>query len=204
MRRLLLLLLLPVAASAQPLVLSDSLTAASDTLTTGEFKHVVEVPVEAGHRLVVAMTTPDFDPYVIVRSPTGAQAENDDCTPGDRTTSCLDWVADTTATVRVIATSYARGETGAFRLAARTVAPGLSDREVTCPPLPSAEGLTGEVTYALRFAPDGRLVGSEARTSAPALQIAVDRLVGGCRAEPLPPDVPQVPQATLHTFRAGS
>lgn len=203
MHRLLLLLLLPAAASAQPLVVSDSLTAASDTLTSGEYKHVVEVPVEAGHRLVVAMTTPDFDPYVIVRSPTGAQAENDDCTPGDRTTSCLDWVADTTATVRVIATSYARGETGAFRLAVRTLPPGLA-REVTCPPLPGTDGLAGEVTYALRFAPDGRLLGSEARTSAPALQIAVDRIVGRCRAEPLPPEAPQLPQATLHTFRAGS
>ena len=203
MRRLLLLLLFPAVVSAQPLVVSDSLTTASDTLTTGEFKHVVEVPVEAGHRLVVAMTTPEFDPYVIIRSPTGAQAENDDCTPGDRHTSCLDWVADTSATVRVIATSYARGETGAFRLAVRTLPPGLA-REITCPPLPAAEGLTGEVTYMLRFAPDGRLLGSEARTSSPALQIAVDRVVGGCRAAALPPDVPQVPQATLHVFRAGS
>ncbi len=205
MRRLVpFLLLLAAPASAQALVVSDSLTAASDTLTSGEYKHVVEVPVETGQRLTLTLAADAFDPYLIVRSPTGAQRENDDCTPGDRHTACLDWTADTTATVRVIATSYAPGETGAFRLAVRASEPGLGAREVRCPSLPTAPGLAGEVTYLLRFAPDGRLLGSEARTSAPALQIAADRIVAGCRADPLPPDAPQVPQATLHVFRAGS
>jgi|GEM_PF-6426840 len=202
--RLLLLLLLATPVAAQSFVVADSLTAASDTLTSGEYKHVVEVPVEAGQRLVLGLTADAFDPYLIVRSPTGAQRENDDCTPGDRHTSCLDWVADTTGTIRVIATSYARGETGAFRLAVRTLPSGAVAREIRCPPLPAVDGLTGEVTYQLRFAPDGRLLGSEARTSAPALQIVVDRIVGGCLANPLPPDAPQLPQATIHVFRAGS
>lgn len=202
--RLVLFLLLAAPAAAQTLVVTDSLTAASDTLTSGEFKHVVEVPVEAGQRLALNLTTDAFDPYLILRSPSGAQRENDDCTPGDRHTACLDWTADSTGTVRVIATSYARGETGAFRLAVWTPSPSADARGVRCPPLPTAPGLSGEVSYLLRFAPDGRLLGSEARTSAPALQIAADRIVGGCRADPLPPDAPQVPQATLHVFRAGS
>lgn len=210
MRVLLALLLLsPTLAVAQtdggampePLLVEAILSAASDTLTGGEYKHAVEVEARAGERIVVVMTTDDFDPYLIVRSPTGAQTENDDCTPGDRTRACVDWTADTTGTYRVIATSYGVGETGRFALVAGTRP--AAGRVYTCPAPPAAPGLAGTVEYAVTFAPDGAYVASAARTSAPALQVAVDRIVGGCRAAPLPADAPQVPQAIAVPFRFG-
>lgn len=216
-------LLLPVLASAQSadvpaaapsfareartLVVDTSFTDASERLTSGEFKHVVEVPVTAGDRLVAQMISREVDPFLIVRSPTGAQVENDDCTPGDRN-ACLDWVADTTGTVRVIATTYAVGETGAFRLALRVVPLGsdASAREVRCPqPAPIAAADAGEVAYLIRFAPDGRYVSSSARVGAlvapPARRLAVERIVGECRADAIPPGEPQVEQGTVVTFR---
>ena len=189
-----------VGAVAEPVVVEGVLSAASDTLTGGEYKHAVEIEARAGERIVVVMTTADFDPYLIVRSPTGAQHENDDCTPGDRTRACLDWTADTTGVFRILATTYAVGETGRFELVAGTAPAG---RAYTCPTPPPTEGLAGTVEYAVTFAPDGSYVGSAARTSAPALQIAADRLVGGCRAAALPPGAPQVPQALGVTFRFG-
>lgn len=200
---LLLLCLSPFAARAQevalPTLVEGVFSAASDTLTGGEYKHVVEVEAQAGEHVIAVMTSDDVDPYLIVRSPTGAQTENDDCTPGDRTRACVDWTADTTGTFRVIATTYARGETGAFGLAAGVRG---AARAYACPPLPAAAGLAGSVEYAVVFAPDGSYLGSTARTSAPELQMAADRIVGACRAAPLPADAPQEPQAIAVTFRA--
>ncbi len=200
---LLLFCLVPTAARAQeagmPTLVEGVFSAASDTLTGGEYKHVVEVEARAGEHLVAVMTSDDVDPYLIVRSPTGAQTENDDCAPGDRTRACVDWVADTTGTFRVIATTFARGETGAFGLAAGVRG---SARAYACPPLPADDGLAGSVEYAVLFAPDGSYLGSTARTSAPALQIAADRVVSRCHASPLPADAPQEPQAIAVTFRA--
>lgn len=208
LRLLALAFLLPATAWAQPdagtharpVVVDGMLSPASDTLTSGEYKHVVEVPAQAGDRIVALMTTADFDPYLILTSPTGAQYENDDCIPGDRTRSCLDWTADTTGLFRVIATSYTSGETGRFVLTVGTSAAG-APRAVQCPALSGGSSLAGTVEYAVLFAPDGAYLRSEATASAPPLQVAVDRVIAGCRAAPLPSSAPQLPQSLVVTFR---
>ena len=45
---------------------------------------------------------------------------------------------------------------------------------------------------------------AEAQARARGLRVIVPIRAGYGHSDPLPPDVPQVPQATLHVFRAGS
>lgn len=120
------LALFSVAVQAQ--VVEAELSAASDTLRSGEYKYVVEVPAAAGQQIEVRMGTVAFDPYVIVVSPSGEQDENDDCVPGDRQRACLTVRADVDGVYRVIATSYAVGETGAFVLSVRVDGEAVGSR----------------------------------------------------------------------------
>ena len=55
----------------------------------------------------------DFDPYLIVKAPSGSQVDNDDYN-GDRTRSHIEHVATESGAYSVIATSFQTGETGAY------------------------------------------------------------------------------------------
>lgn len=120
MHRLLLLALALVGASAASAQSVEGvLSAASDTLTSGEYKYVLEVEALAGQTLVARLGSETFDTYLIIKSPTGEQEDNDDCSPGDLTRSCVQFVADADGTYRIIATSFRPGETGPFVLGVR-------------------------------------------------------------------------------------
>lgn len=107
-------LLLTSGASAQ--TVEGVLSAVSDTLTSGEYKFVMEVEAVAGQTLEARLASEAFDTYVIIKSPSGEQEDNDDCTAGDLTRSCVSFVADADGTYRVIATSFRAGEAGPFVL----------------------------------------------------------------------------------------
>lgn len=95
---------------------SDALTATDPVLSRGE--HVREHAVQArrGQTVRAVVTSDAFDTYVILKTASGEQAEDDDCTPGETTRSCAEIVADADGPVRVLVTSFRPGETGPYRL----------------------------------------------------------------------------------------
>jgi hypothetical protein len=104
----------PAAAGATQ-TLSGTLAAGDAQLRTGEFSDVHTVELTAGTTVRVRLASTDFDPYLIVQPPSGAQADNDDVGADDRTAG-LDYAVTQTGPHRITATSYRPGETGAYRL----------------------------------------------------------------------------------------
>ena len=79
---------------------------------------------------------------------------------------------------------------------------GLGSRGATCP-RPRYPGVSGTVTYAVTFGPDGRYLGARplVRGGDARLEQAVRSIISGCRAEPLSEAASQVNQDGRVTFR---
>jgi hypothetical protein len=85
------------------------------TLTSGEYSDVYTFTGTAGQSAVVDLRSGDFDPYLFVRAPSGEQFDNDDF-EGDASRSLLSLDLAESGEYRVTATSYRKGETGAYTL----------------------------------------------------------------------------------------
>ncbi|HEX9951182.1 MAG TPA: pre-peptidase C-terminal domain-containing protein [Rubricoccaceae bacterium] len=120
MPRLILLAVLLAASAASAQTRSGALAAGDVTLDSGEFVDEYPVQVRAGQTVHVEVTSQDFDTYVLVKDASDRQEDNDDCTDGETTRSCVDFVATAAGTVRVLVTSYQPGETGAYRVTITT------------------------------------------------------------------------------------
>ena len=105
------------AASASAQTYTGRLEAGDDTLASGEYVDEYEVVVSEGQEVSAVVTSDAFDTYVILVAASGAQAEDDDCTEGETTRSCVTLVADEAGVVRVLVTSFAVGETGDYKVA---------------------------------------------------------------------------------------
>ena len=100
------------------------LTAEHATLASGEHVARYALTVSDGGPFEVVLTASDFDPYLILIAPSGAQYDNDDW-QGARTEARVQ-VTAAQAEVgawRVTVTTYAAGETGAYQLAHRALTP---------------------------------------------------------------------------------
>ena len=91
------------------------LAAGDETLTSGEYTDEYTVEGRPGQVLVVDLRATDFDPYLIIAQPDGEQLENDDF-EGDQTRSQIATTLAAAGMYRVVVTSYAPGETGAYDL----------------------------------------------------------------------------------------
>ena len=120
LRSLLTITFLFLAAGATAQTYTGSLDSGDETLESGEYRDAYTIDVTAGEEVSAVVTSSDFDSYVILVSPSGEQEDNDDCTEGDTSRSCATLVADVSGTVRVLVTSYAPGETGAYTLVLST------------------------------------------------------------------------------------
>ena len=136
LRSLFLFVLCFVGAAASAQTYSGRLGPGDGTLNSGEFRDEYLIDAQAGETVEATLTSEDFDTYVIVISPSGAQEEDDDCTDGDTTRSCVTLVNDEPGTVRVLVTSYSVGETGGYTLTLSTASGGAS-------PMPSTGGAGG-------------------------------------------------------------
>ncbi len=106
----------PAAPAAVPAATRQGTLAQGDqTLSSGEFvdRYTFNWPVGASVR--VRLESSAFDPYVIVRAPSGSQQDNDDATPQDRN-SLLEYTVREAGQHTVMVTSYQAGMTGAYRL----------------------------------------------------------------------------------------
>jgi tetratricopeptide (TPR) repeat protein len=109
---------LPRAVPAE----SGRLEEGDATLQSGEYFDAFEREWPEGTRVSIVLESAHFDPYLIVVGPDGRRHENDDF---DKKNARVDFLAGSGGTYRIIVTSYAAGETGAYRL--RIWARGGSD-----------------------------------------------------------------------------
>jgi len=86
----------------------------SMTLPSGESAQLYRVPVQPGQELSVDVRSTDFDTYVMVVTPAGAHAENDDA--GGGRDSSLQVPIGSRGDLWVVVTSYESGQSGAFTL----------------------------------------------------------------------------------------
>lgn len=97
-----------------------SLQAGDDQLSSGEYADSFTFVGRRGQRIAAELTSSAFDAYLILRTPSGEQIDNDDGENG--TDSRLDTVLAEDGEYEVQVTSYAPGETGSYRF---SVAPSM-------------------------------------------------------------------------------
>jgi hypothetical protein len=102
-------------AQAQSTVRTGSLASSDTRLEAGEYFDEYTIDVGLGKEVVAILSAVDFDPYLIVTAPSGAQFENDDYADSP-SVSMVQEVAGEAGTWRVRATSYEAGETGDYAL----------------------------------------------------------------------------------------
>jgi hypothetical protein len=104
-------------ASAQTAqtVHTGSLDSSDSTLEDGESYDLYSTDVRVGQEIIAIATALDFDPYLIVVSPSGEQSENDDFADSPDV-SLVQTVAAEEGTWYVKVTSYGSGESGEYAL----------------------------------------------------------------------------------------
>lgn len=106
-----------VAAGALALgqATSGRLQTGDQTLQSGEFMDRYTFQGTRGQQVVVDMSSSEFDPYVIVNAPSGAQQDNDDVAQGNSNAQVA-WTLPETGTYTVRATSYQAREQGVYQV----------------------------------------------------------------------------------------
>ena len=93
----------------------DRLEAGDATLSTGEYRDDFTFAGRRGQEAVIDLRSSEFDPYLIVHTPSGEQFDNDDY-EGDMSRSLIALVLEETGTYEVTVTSYQDGESGSYTL----------------------------------------------------------------------------------------
>ncbi|HEX9952211.1 MAG TPA: hypothetical protein VGB53_10610 [Rubricoccaceae bacterium] len=99
-----------------PVTETGDLATGDRTLVSGELADSYSVRVKEGQWIKVDLNSTVFDPYIILRPPTGAASENDDAVPGDRQHAQVVFRATEAGQIEIIATSFEPGESGAYTL----------------------------------------------------------------------------------------
>lgn len=103
-------------APAGPEEITGQLIGGDDTLQSGELYDVHEVVMREGQWLRAELISPDFDPYVIVRSPTGTQTDVDDSQEGNLSLSKAIVRATESGAWQIAVTTFEPGESGNYTL----------------------------------------------------------------------------------------
>ena len=96
-----------------------ALEAGDTVLDSNEYADTYTFEGIAGQEAVVDLRSGEFDPYLMVKTPSGEQMENDDY-EGDTDRSLLVFTVEETGTYRVIVTSYKSGESGGYTVEINT------------------------------------------------------------------------------------
>ncbi|CAN5377920.1 hypothetical protein BH09PSE1_BH09PSE1_12530 [soil metagenome] len=102
---------------------SGDLRQGDEKLSSGEFVDTWTFQGRAGDRVSLAMTSNDFDPYLLINGPGDFSEQNDDG-PDGGTGAALDVRLPADGTYRVMATSYEAGEHGRYALTFQTAQGG--------------------------------------------------------------------------------
>ena len=107
----------PVAARTE----RGSLGSGDKTLRSGEYVDSYRLEAAPGQRIVLDVSSSEFDTYLLLKTPSGEQLENDDA-EGLSGHSVIEHVATEVGTYTVLVTSYQAGETGRYDLTINTTA----------------------------------------------------------------------------------
>jgi hypothetical protein len=118
-------------------VMRGELAAGDRQLRSGEYFDETTVTLAVGEAVHIEARSTAFDSYLIVRSPSGRQEDNDDMVPGNLNAG-LDFVAREAGPHRVLVTSYRPGETGAYELVIRGGSQAPAAGAPTPSPMPAA------------------------------------------------------------------
>ena len=113
-----------------------SLAQGDRQLQSGEFNDSYPMQFPVGSPVAIRVESSAFDSYLIVRSPSGHQFDNDDHTPGNLNAG-IDIPSAEAGNYDVMVTSYRPGETGAYTL---TAAPGAGGSAPASPGTPTTPG----------------------------------------------------------------
>ncbi len=105
----------PPPAVATGDAVNGTLAQGDTTLRSGEFADAFTRSFTAGQSVQIRLNSTEFDPYLIVRTPSGRQLDNDDLTPSTRNAG-VDIPSAEAGEYRLTATSYEPGETGAYQM----------------------------------------------------------------------------------------
>ncbi|UJR79221.1 caspase family protein [Sandaracinus amylolyticus] len=201
----------PSAPAGQPI--RGALAAGDATLSSGEFADTHRMTFTAGQPVSIRVESSAFDTYLIVRSPSGRQQDNDDVSPGVLN-SGIDIPAAEAGEYQVIVTSYRPGETGAYVLttsAGTTTTPqpgpgtppaapgvgsgsrvwvlsvGISDYPGGANDLPECANDAVKIAEALRnqglTAPDREFLLTDGRATTAAIRDAMQRITAQIRPD---------------------
>ncbi len=114
-RLLALLFVLGFSAAAQAQTVESRLSI-EDERIVGKFYETYPIELSVGDVVKVTLTSNDFDTFVYVKSPAEQWVNNDDCTEGDTTKSCLTMTAEENGVYEVWASTYERGDYGDYKI----------------------------------------------------------------------------------------
>lgn len=105
----------PPPASPGAGTFTGSLAQGDQQLRSGEFVDHFNIEGRTGETVHLRLTSTVFDPYMILKAPSGRQDDNDDINPQTRDAG-LDVTLSETGTYTIMVTSYRAGEQGAYTL----------------------------------------------------------------------------------------
>lgn len=108
----------PATPSAPNTVTGDTtgtLVAGDATLNSGEFVDRYQRSFDAGSSIEIRLDSSEFDPYLIVTTPSGRQLDNDDLDSSTRNAG-INLPAAEEGQYQISVTSYQPGETGSYNL----------------------------------------------------------------------------------------
>jgi serine/threonine-protein kinase len=97
---------------------NGSLRRGDEQLQTGEYADSYFFQWTAGTTVVIQMDSTDFDTYLILKAPSGAQQDNDDREPGNLNAG-ITATLNETGRWQVMATSFSSGTTGDYTVTVR-------------------------------------------------------------------------------------
>ena len=142
---------------------SGRLARGDSTLSSGEFVDTWTLEVREGQTYTLRLSSGDFDPYLLVRGPGGLSEDNDDDTSQrGSNASRITFTASADGQVRVSATTYSSGESGAYQLALEpgdgAPAPVAEVAAATGPALQLGETRNGRLAAGARTLASGEYV----------------------------------------------
>jgi hypothetical protein len=127
---------------------SGELAATDQRLDSGEYRDAYAFEGAIGDPVVIELASSAFDPYVVLVPPQGEQIDNDDA-DGRQDLSRIELTLRAAGRYRILATSYAAGRTGAYRLSLRrgaaTQVAGRPTETAPTTAVPAASGGTQRV-----------------------------------------------------------
>jgi hypothetical protein len=101
-------------------VVTESLADGDSSYETGEFVDSYSYDFQMGETATIVLSSLDFDPYLVVTTPSGETIVNDDF-ENQFGMARVDFEASESGTYTISATSYEKGEVGAYQIAISNV-----------------------------------------------------------------------------------